>query len=108
MTLQSRRDFLHYGGLGFGALALSHLLSQDTSAVEHFVNPLTVRGSHLPGTAKSVIFLFMQGGPSQLETFDPKPMLAKYDGQLLPKHLQDYDLARLPDYGSAVPLSEIW
>ena len=91
--LQSRRAFLQHGGLGFGALALGDLLSRKVRAES--AEPLAPRPSHFPGTAKSVIFLFMQGGPSQVETFDPKPMLAKFDGKLLPKELQDYDLAQI-------------
>ena len=91
--LQSRRAFLQHGGLGFGALALGDLLSRKDRAES--ADPLAPRPSHFPGTAKSVIFLFMQGGPSQVETFDPKPMLAKFDGKLLPKELQDYDLAQI-------------
>jgi hypothetical protein len=90
---QSRRTFLKNSGLGFGALALGDLLSRDARAAS--TNPLAPRLPHLPGTAKSVIFLFMQGGPSQMETFDPKPVLAQYDGKLLPKELQDYDLAQI-------------
>jgi len=95
MSYTSRRDFLFNGGLGFGALALGDLLASESKAADASANPLALRPPHLPGTAKSVIFLFMQGGPSQLETFDPKPMLKKYDGQLLPEDLRDYDLAQI-------------
>ena len=95
MTSLSRRDFLQNGGLGFGALALGDLLSSESRAADSVVNPLAAREPHLPGTAKSVIFLFMQGGPSQLETFDPKPVLTRFDGQLLPESLRDYDLAQI-------------
>ena len=91
----NRRDFLHNGGLGFGALALGDLLGTEARGAEHVEDPLAVRPPHVPGTAKSVIFLFMQGGPSQLETFDPKPVLTRFDGQLLPESLQDYDLAQI-------------
>ena len=82
MTIQSRRDWLVKGGLGFGSLALGDLLARDTVSQE--TNPLAPHASQLPGTSKSVIFLFMQGGPSHLETFDPKPLMKKYDDQLLP------------------------
>ena len=64
----SRRDFLVRSGLGFGSLAAGFLL--NASEVK---NPLAARKPMFPATAKSVIFLFMHGGPSHLETFDPKP-----------------------------------
>ena len=94
--MHSRRDFLETGGLGFGALALGDLLLQQSQAdSDRDVAPLAAQSPHLPGTARNVIFLFMQGGPSQLETFDPKPVMKKFDGKLLPKDLQDYDLAQI-------------
>ena len=94
--MHSRRDFLETGGLGFGALALGDLLLQQSQAdSDRDVAPLAAQSPHLPGTARNVIFLFMQGGPSQLETFDPKPVMKKFDGKLLPKALQDYDLAQI-------------
>lgn len=91
--LHSRREFLQNSGLGFGAMALGDLMSRDLNAAA--TDPLAPRSPHFPGTAKSIIFLFMQGGPSQIETFDPKPLLTKYEGKLLPKELQDYDLAQI-------------
>ena len=75
MSLHSRRDFLQNSGLGFGALALGNLLSAESRAGGSAANPLAARPAHLPETAKSIIFLFMQGGPSHLETFDPKPTM---------------------------------
>lgn len=90
----SRRDFLFQGGLGFGALALGDMLNAE-AADPRSRNPLAPRPPHFPGTAKSVIFLFMQGGPSHLETFDNKPLLKKYDGRLLPESLRDFDLAQI-------------
>ena len=101
--LQSRRNFLTSSGLGFGALALSDLLRRESWAVnERSQLQLVPRRAHVPGTAKSVIFLFMQGGPSHLETFDYKPMLRKYDGQLLPDSLRDFDLAQINTADSQV------
>ena len=92
--MQLRRDFLRQGGLGFGTLALGDLLSAEARpAVPE--GPLAPRAPHQPGTAKSIIFLFMQGGPSPLETFDPKPVMSRYDGQLLPESLRDFDLAQI-------------
>ena len=92
---QSRRDFLCNAGLGFGALALSDLLTAASRAGQPATNPLAPRPPDMPGTAQSVIFLFMQGGPSHLETFDYKPLLRRYDGQLLPESLRDFDLAQI-------------
>ena len=66
MSLHSRRDFLQNGGLGFGALALGDLLSAKSRCEESAANPLAARPAHLPGTAKSIIFLFMQGGAAPL------------------------------------------
>jgi len=92
----SRREFLRRFGLGFGSLALGDLLAREATAEkETQVNPLVAQSPHFPGTAKHVIFLFMQGGPSQLETFDPKPQMAKYDGKLLPESLRNFDLAQI-------------
>ncbi|MCB1237245.1 MAG: DUF1501 domain-containing protein, partial [Verrucomicrobiae bacterium] len=63
----SRRNFLGEGlGLGAGALAFRSLLAEESGS-------LRPGGSHFAPTAKSVIFLFMSGGPSQVDTFDPKP-----------------------------------
>jgi hypothetical protein len=69
---------------GFGALALQSLLARDGRAAER-VNPLAAKAPHFAAKAKSVIFLFMVGAPSQMDTFDPKPMLKKYEGQRLPE-----------------------
>ncbi|MFN8009696.1 MAG: DUF1501 domain-containing protein [Terriglobia bacterium] len=85
---KSRRDFLALSSFGFGAVALNYLL--DPMTVLGSTNlpiqnsPLAPKSPHFPSKAKSVIFIFLQGGPSQVDTFDPKPELAKLDGQLLP------------------------
>ena len=79
----SRRNFLVQSGLGFGSLAAGFLL--HASEVK---NPLAARKPMLPATGwKSVIFLFMYGGPSHLETFDPKPLLDKLNGRTVPDRL---------------------
>src|SRR5260370_38820606 len=78
----SRREALCRCANGFGALALSSLLAGKSAAA--IVNPLAPRAPHFAPKAKSVIFLFMDGGPSQIDTFDPKPRLAKDNGQPLP------------------------
>ena len=74
----SRRDFLLRTGLGMGALALGGL-SQAQS-----VSPLAPHAPHFAPKAKRVIHFFLNGGPSHVDTFDPKPMLAKHAGQPLP------------------------
>ena len=75
---RNRREFLTDACCGFGSLAFGAMLRAET------VNPLAAKRPHRPAKAKSVIFLFMAGGPSQMETFDPKPLLNKLDGQPLP------------------------
>ncbi|HEU5116123.1 MAG TPA: DUF1501 domain-containing protein, partial [Isosphaeraceae bacterium] len=81
----SRRAFLQHAGGGFGALALSWLLQQEVGRAEVGSGPpLGARPPHFPAKAQRVIYLFMHGGPSHLETFDPKPGLQKLAGQPLP------------------------
>jgi uncharacterized protein (DUF1501 family) len=83
--LPSRRDMLRHAGLGFGAWALLDLLTRDgVLAAEATGNPLRARPAHAAARAKHVIFLFMQGGPSHIDTFDPKPLLNELHGQPLP------------------------
>ena len=79
----TRRDVLVRAAHGFGAIALASLLDPPARARER-VNALAAKPPHFPPKAKSVIFLFMVGAPSHIDTFDPKPALEKYDGQLLP------------------------
>jgi hypothetical protein len=76
----TRRDALRTTANGFGLLALGGLLGQPARAD----NPLAQKKPHFKPRAKRVIFLFMHGGPSQVDTFDPKPMLAKHDGKPFP------------------------
>ncbi len=93
ITPVTRRQMLCRSGLGLGAIALGDLYHRDASAVPTG-GPLAVRQPHFPAQAKQVIFLFMQGGPSHLETFDPKPELARHDGKLLPEEFREFDLAQ--------------
>jgi len=72
---RTRRDMLRQSAAGFGAVALSALLQEQAFGLDG------VHGLHHPAKARSVIFLYMDGGPSQVDTFDPKPLLTKYDGQ---------------------------
>src|SRR6266851_1475139 len=83
----SRRDMLCRAGLGFGAWALLDLLARDgvrASPDAASDNPLAPKRPHFVPRAKHVIFLFMQGGPSHIDTFDPKPLLNRHQGEPLP------------------------
>lgn len=88
---RTRREFLWEAGAGFTGVALAGLMGLDASRVRAaepefpggFVNPLAPRRPHLPAKAKSVIFLFMYGGPSHVDTFDYKPQLAALDGKTI-------------------------
>lgn len=81
----ARRWFMRDCGLGLGSIALANLLGESKPASA--ADPLATKSPHFPGKAKNVIFLFMAGAPSQLEMFDNKPQLAKFDGQLPPAAL---------------------
>ena len=83
VPITSRREFLLRGGAGFGALALTGMLAQ-TDAVAKKVSPESAKLPHFAPTAKHVIFLFMEGGPSHMDLFDPKPLLDKLAGQRMP------------------------
>jgi hypothetical protein len=87
--LVARREFLGNAGLSVGSMALGMLLAQDGAhaAPQRETNPLAPRPSHFPPKIKSVIHLFMAGGPSQLELFDPKPKLQELSGQVIPESL---------------------
>lgn len=82
----SRRQFLEQSGLALGSIALANLLSQESSAAPPR-QPMQPRDGHFPARIKNVIFLFMAGGPSQLELFEPKPVLNKFHGQAPPESL---------------------
>jgi hypothetical protein len=82
----NRREMLRRAGAGFGSMALAALLTEEASAAAPTpANPLSPRPSHFPGRAKRVILLFMPGGPSQVDTFDPKPRLTRDHGKPAPK-----------------------
>ncbi|WP_246539352.1 DUF1501 domain-containing protein [Telmatocola sphagniphila] len=83
MFLPSRRQMLRQSGIGLGMLGLGGLLANETtlSAAEKAANPLAPKSPHFKPKAKRIIHLFMGGGPSQVDTFDPKPALEKYHGQ---------------------------
>lgn len=79
----SRRDMLARCGMGLGGLALSQLMAEN-SVFADTNTPLLPKGSQFPTKAKRVIHLFMNGGPSQVDTFDPKPALKKHAGKTAP------------------------
>lgn len=81
----TRRELLARSGMGLGALACGSLFAETASAVP--TNPLLSKSPHFPARAKRIIHLFMNGGPSHIDSFDPKPLLAKYAGKEIPKHL---------------------
>lgn len=86
-ALPSRRDALLRAGSGLGTVALSYLLAGDggiTPASAAEASPLAPKPSHHPARAKSIIWLFMEGGPSHIDLFDPKPLLEKLAGKVTP------------------------
>lgn len=83
----TRRHFFSQCGVGLGAISLANLLSEPNSnaaAPDGTIDPLQPKPPHFAPRAKRVIFLFMAGGPSQLEMFDYKPKLQEYNGQPIP------------------------
>ena len=85
----TRRQWLNQTGAGFGSIALASLLRRDGYAADRSSSPLLAATPHYSPRIRSVIFLFMYGGPSHIDLFDPKPTLAKYDGQPIPVFKQD-------------------
>ncbi len=83
--LRSRRDFLGHTGLSLGSIALQALLGDRPATAITPAGSMTPRPSHFPARAKNVIYLFMAGGPSQLDMFDYKPVLQKLEGQPIPE-----------------------
>src|SRR5437660_7681819 len=73
----SRREMLRRCGAGFGMIGLANVLAADAPPP----NPLAPRAPHFAAKAKHIIHLYMNGGPSQVDTFDPKPALARFSGQ---------------------------
>lgn len=94
---QSRRHFLGQAGYGLGMAALADLLARDGHAkptkptaeddAAVAINPLAPKPSHFPGTAKKCIFIFLEGAPSQIDLYDPKPKLNELNGKPLPESL---------------------
>ncbi len=80
----TRRELLSRSGMGMAALAMQPLISDPASADAAGINPLLPKAPHFAPKAKRVIHIFANGGPSHVDTFDPKPALEKYAGQPLP------------------------
>ena len=81
---RNRREFLCNACCGIGSLAFGAILSQEAARAAA-ANPLAPRQPHHQAKAKSMIFLFLAGGPSQVDTFDPKPELTRLNGQNVPE-----------------------
>ena len=89
----TRRQFLERTGMGMGALSLAGILGMDlrseaaaTAPTAASLSPLAPHAPHFPVKAKAVIHIFAEGGPSQVDTWDPKPELTKFDGKTIPGH----------------------
>jgi hypothetical protein len=101
MKHYSRRELLIESGRGFGALALAGMLEAASPN-----NPLAPKPPHFPAKAKAVIHLFMHGGVSHVDTFDPKPELAKHSGETISAEMAKglktnrIDFAKAPMRGS--------
>jgi hypothetical protein len=80
----SRRGLLQHSAAGFGYLALLGLLGEQAAVAAPPEDPLAPKEGHHPARAKRIIFLFMKGGPSHVDTFDYKPLLQRDDGKPLP------------------------
>src|SRR3954452_4250766 len=89
LRAQTRRHFFRQSGFGIGAAALTGLLNPALVCGDPVdaVNPLASKAPMFAAKAKSVIYLFMAGAPSQVDLLDPKPTLQKYDGQNVPQEL---------------------
>jgi len=103
-TGMSRRSMLCRTGAGFGALPLAWLMNQDRL----FAAAGSARVAHRPATAKSVIFLFMEGGPSHMDTFDPKPKLNELAGKPLPPGFKRVVLAMGEANAPLLPSKRKW
>ncbi|MFN0165505.1 MAG: DUF1501 domain-containing protein [Bryobacteraceae bacterium] len=100
--MQGRRDFLTRCAGGIGIAALWNLLAEDGYA-EPGAPALAPKAPHFPAKAKNVIFLFMEGGPSQIDLFDPKPGMKRLDGQVLPESLR-----KNLRFAFIKPTSKVW
>src|ERR1044071_4586351 len=84
----SRRDFFSRAGSGLAGIALAQMLHEDGLLAATPVDPMAPKKPDHPPTAKSIIWLFMEGGPSHIDLFDPKPKLQELAGQPLPDSMR--------------------
>lgn len=109
--VMTRRRMLLDGGAGFGAIALAGLLrdhpayAATTDEKSQAVNPLAAKPGHFKAKAKNVIFLFMEGGPSHIDLFDPKPALDKLAGKPLPESFGKV-ITAMGEYGAPLLASK--
>src|SRR5690349_13305311 len=82
----TRRELLRRGGMGFGMIGLAGVLAAegDLARAAADLDPLAPKNPHFPARAQRVVHLFMNGGPSHVDTFDRKPLLEAYHGKALP------------------------
>jgi hypothetical protein len=104
----SRRDFLSNAGSGLGALALASMFADDALKAADVPDPLRPKAPHFKPTAKSVIWLFMEGGPSHIDLFDPKPALEKLAGQPMPESFGHPITAMGTGSNSLMPSKRTW
>lgn len=118
-SLQTRRKLLKTSAVGFGHLALTALLQREANAAAPAEHPHAAKPPHFAARAKRIVFLFMKGGPSHVDTFDPKPLLTRDHGKPLPFDLPRVTFAkqgnllkspwRFKQYGdSGLPVSELF
>jgi hypothetical protein len=106
LLLRTRRHFFQECALGLGSMALASLWNEGQAAAARppLVNPLAPRPTHFKAKAKSVIYLFMAGGPSQLELFDYKPKLAALHGKPIPaEFIKGKRFAFMDSFAKQVP-----
>ncbi len=91
----TRRELLNRAGVGFASMGLATIMAEQgvlaaqSGGTGRSLSPMVPKAPHFPAKAKRVIHIFMNGGPSHVDTFDPKPALDKYHGKPLPiKHLK--------------------
>ena len=111
----TRREMLLSSGAGFGALALGYLLQDKLAAQPGPArgsarpnNPLSAKQSHFAAKAKSVIFCFMEGGPSHIDTFDPKPLVNRLAGQRIPDSFRPVITPMGEFYSPILPSRRRW
>src|SRR6476660_9142848 len=104
---RSRREFLTKAGSGLGGLALASLLAKDGYAAT-VQSPLAPKQPHFKPTAKAVIWAFMEGGPSHVDLFDPKPELDKLAGQPMPASFGKVVTAMGTASNTLMPSTRTW